>query len=194
MPSRKNSNEDENIFISKVLDGDSSAFCYFVHTYKDFAFKLSYSILKDQYLAEESIQEAFILAFENLKSFKQDAKFKTWFSRIIINQSLQKTKRNKREFLRLTNKLEVESNHVDDAMQIISKKERTKFITETFNRLPPREALALELFYLNEYSLVEIVEVTGWSQSKIKMLLLRGRNNFHSKLKSLLHTEVKDIL
>lgn len=184
----------EQIYIGRVLNGDTGAFRYFVHTYKDYAFKLSYTILKDQFLAEESIQEAFILAFEKLSTFKNDARFKTWFSRIVINQSLQKFKANKPGKQCTISISESEFKELDDGLQIISQQERKKYITKTFKLLAANEALALELFYLQEYSLIEINEITGWSASKIKMLLLRGRKSFYGKLKFLLKTEVKDIL
>jgi len=181
-------------YIGRVLNGDTEAFKYFVHTYKDYAFKLSYTILKDQFLAEESIQEAFIQAFEKLDTFKQDAKFKTWFSRIVINLSLQKGRAIKHENHRISESLENELKDFDDGLQRISKQERKKYITETFKLLSSKESLALELFYLNEYTILEITEITGWSASKTKMLLLRGRKTFYSKLKLLLKTEVKEIL
>ena len=191
---KRDINELEKKCIGKVLNGDVEAFRYFVNTYKDFAYKLSYSILKDQYMAEEAIQESFICAFENLKSFKHEAMFKTWFSRIVINQSLQKTSSNNHKFQKIDTIPDVESNNIDTALQYLCKKERAKYITQTFNCLPPKETLALELFYINEYSLVEINELTRWSQSKIKMLLLRGRKHFRLKLELLLQTEMKEIL
>lgn len=60
----------DNIYIRKVLSGNIDAFKYFVETYKDFAFSLSYSILKNKYLAEESVQESFIKAYDKLGTFK----------------------------------------------------------------------------------------------------------------------------
>jgi DNA-directed RNA polymerase specialized sigma24 family protein len=63
-----------------------------------------------------------------------------------------------------------------------------------FDLLQPNESIVLELFYLKEKSIKEIVDLTSWSESKIKMLLLRGRKSFYSKLNKMLKTEIKYIL
>jgi len=95
----------DSIYIEKVLSGDTEAFRFFVKTYKDYAFSISYSVLKNTYSAEEAVQESFIKAFQNLSSFRSDAKFKTWFGRIVINESLRKLDSNKRETLSVDNVL-----------------------------------------------------------------------------------------
>ena len=183
----------DSIHISKVLSGDTGAFRYFVNTYKDFAFSLSYSIVKNEYLAEESIQESFIKAFENLKTFRKDASFKTWFGRIVINESLQKVEIKKKETISVDNISESEIEFTEDILKSITLKEQKLYISAIFEILSPKESLVLELFHLKENSIKEIMELTVWSQSKIKMLLVRGRKNFYCKLKEMLKTEVEEL-
>jgi RNA polymerase sigma-70 factor (ECF subfamily) len=182
----------DNIYIEKVLNGDTDAFLYFVNRYKDFAFSLSYSILKSKYLAEEVVQESFISSFEKLAYFKKKSSFKTWFGRIVINKSLRRI--SKRDILPVEDISEALIKTVEDTIETISKNEQKRLISEVFDLLQPNESLVLELFYLKEKSIKEIVELTSWSESKIKMLLLRGRKNFYSKLNKMLKTEIKYIL
>lgn len=184
----------DSIYIKKVLCGDTDAFRYFVKNYKDFAFSLSYSIVKDKYLAEECIQESFIKSFEKLKSFRQDSKFKTWFGRIVINESLSKMASRKKELFCVDEISEGDIQCVEDTLQSIVKMEQKFYISSVFELLPPKESLVLELFHLKEYSLKEITEITGWSISKIKMLLVRGRKDFYVKLSEMLKIDVKEIL
>ena len=183
----------DSIYIEKVLNGDTDAFRYFVNTYKEFAFSLSYSILKNEYLAEESIQESFIKSFENLKIFRKDSSFKTWFGRIVINESLRKAEMKKRETISVDKISESEIEFVEDSLLSIKNKEQKFYISAVFEILSPKESLVLELFYLRENSINEINELTGWSKSKIKMLLVRGRKSFYYKLNKILKTEVKEI-
>ncbi len=191
---RKRRARMDSIYIRKVLSGDTDAFRFFVNNYKDFGFSLSYSIVKNKYIAEECVQEAFIKSFEKLKSFKQDSKFKTWFGRIVINESLKKVEAGNREFFSVDEISDVEIQLVEDTLKLIVKKEQRLYITSVFELLSPKESLVLELFYLKEYSMNEIAENTGWSMSKIKMLLLRGRKSFYAKLSEMLKTDVKEIL
>jgi len=182
----------DEIYIKKVLGGDTDAFLYFVDRYKDFAFSLSYSILKSEYLAEEAVQESFISSFENLVYFKKKSSFNSWFGRIIINNSLRKI--DKRLTLSIDDISEALIKTVEDTVETINKNEQKRIISKAFNLLQANESVVLELFYLKEMSIKEIVELMSWSESKIKMLLSRGRKNFYSKLNKMLITEIKNIL
>ena len=182
----------DNIYIRKVLSGDTEAFRYFVNTYKDFAFSLSYSILKNNYFAEEAVQVAFIKSFEKLSSFKKDASFKTWFGRIVINESLRKV--NKSIVISVDDVSEEIIKKVDNTIETLNKNEQKVLISEIFDLLQPNESIVLDLFYLKENSIKEIKEMTSWSESKIKMLLLRSRKSFYSKLSKTLKNEMEDIL
>jgi len=184
----------DGLYIQKVLDGDTEAFQYFVRQYKDFAFSLSYSILKHTHLAEEALQDSFVKAFENLKSFKQESAFKTWLARIVINESLQLASKENKERLVSVDLSENQITAVENSIQSLVRKEQTFYISAAFEQLSSQESLALELFYLKENSIREIKELTGWSESKIKMLLVRGRKNFYNRLEELLRSERKEIL
>ena len=183
----------DNLYIKKVLKGDIGAFTYFVSNYKQFAISLSYSILKNEYLAEEVVQESFIKAYDKLSTFNHKSSFKTWFGRIIINESLKNitTKRNLQS-VDETSDLEIEE--VEDAMNSIIKSERRHYISHVFEQLSPEESLILELYYLKEFSVKEISAMTNWSPSKVKMLNLRGRKSFYIKLHRILKSEIKKIL
>jgi len=183
----------DNVYIQKVLDGHTDAFKYFVTTYKDFAFSLSYSLLKNDYRAEEAVQESFIKAFDKLNTFKHHAQFKTWFGRIVINESLKKTEKESHSgpFEEIAESETEESTY---ALNGLLAKERKYYITKVFEQLSPEESLVLELFYLKEFAIEEICEMTGWSASKVKMLNLRGRKNFYRHLSSILKSEMNKIL
>ncbi|MFO7657989.1 MAG: sigma-70 family RNA polymerase sigma factor [Bacteroidales bacterium] len=183
----------DSIYIKKVLSGNIEAFKYFVETYKDFAVSLSYSVLKNNYLAEESVQESFIKAYDKLSTFKQNAKFKTWFGRIVINESLRRIKKNDTglDFNEIS---EIEISDVECSMQNILDEERRFYIDKVFESLTNEESLVLELYYLKEFSIKEICSMTDWSPSKVKMLNLRGRKNFYVKLQAILKSEMKIVL
>lgn len=92
----------DNLYIDKVLGGDTEAFRYFLRTYKDMGYNIAISILNDEYFAEEVVQDAFMKVFNGLKSFKRKSKFKTWFYRIVVNESFQRLKKLKRSGNSLT--------------------------------------------------------------------------------------------
>jgi RNA polymerase sigma-70 factor (ECF subfamily) len=46
------------------------------------------------------------------------------------------------------------------------------------SKLNEKEALVLHLFYLEEMSIKEIVEIVGYTESNVKVILHRARKNF----------------
>lgn len=184
----------DDLYIKKVLSGDYNSFGYFVKTYKRYAFSISYAILKDKNLTEEVVQDSFVKAFRQLKTFRQESKFQTWLGRIVINESLRASKARGIEYV-VYDEIPSEAVEVlNDSIESLTQEEQKNYITTVFEYLSTNEALALELFYLQENSIDEITKLTGWSESKIKMLLLRGRRSFYSQLKKILKTEVKEII
>ena len=89
----------DNECIHKVLNGDLEAFRELITKYKDMAYSIAISIVKDEFYAEEILQVSFIKAFEKLSTFKGDSKFSTWFYRIVVNESFKLYKKHKTEFV-----------------------------------------------------------------------------------------------
>ncbi len=183
----------DSIYIRKVLSGNIDAFKYFVETYKDFAFSLSYSILKNNYLTEESVQASFIKSYDKLSTFKHHATFKTWFGRIVINESLRRIKKNDAS-PGVNDISDMEISDVECSMNNLLNEERRFYIDKVFESLTHEESLVLELYYLKEFSIKEICSMTDWSPSKVKMLNLRGRQIFYVKLQAILKSEMRKVL
>lgn len=171
----------DELYIRRVLEGDQEAFRYFLKNYKDMAFHVAVSIVKDAYFAEEVVQDAFMKAFKGLRSFNRTAKFKTWFYRIVINEAFQRLRRLKREMVSFApvEEIVLQERVPLDALQ---EEEQKHAIGEALNKLPPKESLVLTLFYLEEYNMAEICNITGWSLSNTKVILHRARKDMRSML------------
>jgi RNA polymerase sigma-70 factor (ECF subfamily) len=165
----------DDIYLDRVLSGDIEAFSYFVKTYKNMAFNISISIVKDEQYAEEVTQDAFMKAFDGLKSFNRKAKFKSWFYRIVVNESFLRLRTLKK--IKILESLEEESNVVfEDQFDEISDEKITKIHT-VLSLLAPNEGLVLQLFYLEELSINEITHITGWTKANTKVILHRARKS-----------------
>lgn len=178
----------EELTIKKVLNGDTEAFRYFVTAYKDLAFSVAVSVVKNEFAAADIVQESFLKAFENLKSFKGKSKFSTWLYRIVINESFKSVQKKKVYYTDSVIELEdVQKDKLKDADQKF-------FVNEVLKIMSPNESLVLRLFYLSENSIKEICEMTGWDESKAKVTLHRARKTMEEKLSRLLKNEVESLL
>ena len=167
----------DSIYIEKILNGDPEAFRYFIRQYKDMAYSLAISIVKDEHKADEVLQSAFVNAYSNLASFKGNSKFSSWLYRIVVNESFKSIRKQKYEQINLDQVSENEIPNLDDFSKKLSIDEQKFYINEALIRLSPNESLALRLFYLEENSIEGITEITGWSSSKAKIILHRARKN-----------------
>ncbi len=163
--------------IESIKLGNQSDYSIIVDRYKDKAFSLLKKMLKNEQDAEETLQDCFIKAYNSLSGFKGEAKFSTWFYRIVYNTALTKLSSKKR-------KTENEMSSVDEHFNLKSdydynvseRKDMSEFIIELVNKLPEKHSAIISLFYLDEMSCEEISKTLDISLSNVKVMLHRSRN------------------
>jgi RNA polymerase sigma-70 factor (ECF subfamily) len=170
-------NKTDQLYITKVINGDTNAFAYLVDKYKDMVFSLAYKITKNREEAEEVSQDTFIKGYKNLEKFKGDAKFSTWLYRIAYHACLDTIKKNKKH----QNTFEINEitfnqiKSVDTILEGIERIERAKIMDNCLLKLPEEERSIIWMFYYDELSLREIIEITQKSEANIKVKLHRAR-------------------
>ena len=172
----------DEICINQILQGDSQAFRQLITKYKDMAYSIAMSVVKDEFYSEEILQSSFLIAYDKLSTFKGASKFSTWFYRIVINESFKYAKKHKSEFIDFVEIPPESSNEFENAILKLEVDDQKYFINEALKKITPKESLILRLFYLNENSIEEISSETGWSSSNIKVILHRARINLRQIL------------
>ncbi len=170
-------NNNDQLYITKVINGDTNAFAYLVDKYKDMVYSLAYKMTKNREEAEEISQDTFIKAFKNLNKFKGDSKFSTWLYRIVYHAALDSIKKNKNNnsTFEINEVTYNQIKSVEDILQGIERKERAKIMNECLLKLPEEERSIIWMFYYDELSLKEIIEVTKISEANVKVKLHRAR-------------------
>ena len=87
--------EKDRLLIERVKAGDNLAFKELIEKYKNDAFTLACSIVKNQRLAEDILQEVFIHIFDKIKTFKYKSSFYTWLYRIVVNRCYNELRKRK---------------------------------------------------------------------------------------------------
>lgn len=171
-------------YINEVLNGNTNAFGYFIRTYQNKAFGVAVSIVKHEDDAKDVVQDSFITAYSSLTNFRNDAKFSTWFYRIVVNTALQfiKLQKRKDEVAGEYSITDDEKNALNNAIAQLEMKDLKKLIKSVFEKIPAKEALILQLFYIDDQSIVEIEEITAFTKANVKVLLHRGRTSFYKVL------------
>ena len=184
-------NKDQ-LYITKVINGDTNAFVYLVDNYKNMVFGLAFKMTKSREEAEEVSQDTFIKAYKNLNKFKGDSKFSTWLYRIAYHTSLDAIKKNKNANATFDIN-EVTFNQikaVEHILEGIERKERAKVMDACLQKLPDEERSIIWMFYYDELSLKEIIEVTGISEANLKVKLHRARKKLLTIVKENVEPEI----
>ena len=176
--------QDDRHYIEKVLEGDATAFAALVDKHKDNAFTLALRITGNREEAEEIAMDAFVKVYRSLGSFRNDSKFTTWLYRIVHNESISALRKKQPETAPLDNDL-VENYMADEMHEHVStldEQQQQWLIRRALEQLSPEDNMLITLFYMDDQSIGEISEITGLSQSNIKVRLHRTRKKLYQIL------------
>jgi RNA polymerase sigma factor (sigma-70 family) len=142
-------------------------------------------IIRNREDAEDAAQECFLNAFVHLKDFDGRSQFATWLTRIAINASLMKLRKNCRAREVALDEPNASSEPVaqrefrydtPDPEESCSLRERERIVKSAISGLRPRTRNVVELIHLQEHSVRETAQILGISTGAVK-----GRM-FHAKI------------
>lgn len=178
-------NTDQEI-IQRVIAGERKAYAELIDRHKDKAMTLAVRMLKNRQEAEEALQDAFVRAFRALPSFEWKSSFSTWLYRIVFNVcSSMLSKRGDRTIVsfdddeRPSLQLSALDNEPDVA---IEQKELAEIIREEIAAMEAKYSAILTMFFLQEMSYEEMMEVTGLPLGTVKNRLFRARAHLRAAL------------
>ena len=148
-----------------------------INRYQDFAFNLTFKILKNRQDTEESVQDSFVKALKALNAFKRQSSFKTWLYRIVYNTAINKTRGSFLKNVSLIEEVPEEQipQTFDNSGSKFDKNVYAKIIQAAFDKLTPENRIIMTLFYLEHFSIEEIAEITLLNTNLVKVRLHRSR-------------------
>jgi RNA polymerase sigma factor (sigma-70 family) len=178
--------DPEHVLIDRILAGEQSLYAGLVDRYKNYALTIAMKIVQNKAEAEEIAQDSFIKAFNGLKNFNRDSKFSTWLYRIAFNTAISYKRRHKQPLDSIEHAAISLSQEGEGALE---RKDKKKYIDLALAKLNEADRTALTLFYLEEFSLEEIAEITQTPSNTIKVRIHRARQRVAEELKSILNQE-----
>jgi RNA polymerase sigma-70 factor (ECF subfamily) len=183
---------NDDYYIKKIIDGDTNSFGIIVERYQNMVFSLALKMLKHREESEEVSQDTFIKVYKSLSKFNGESKFSTWIYRIAYNTCLDRIKKNSK----YNNDVEINDITSNQIFQTESKfdsletKERSIIVKECMDKLPEDERIIMHLFYFEELSLKEIVEIVSMTEGNVKVKLFRARKKLFSIFKESVEPEI----
>lgn len=146
-----------------------------------YAMKISYRYIQQQEEAEEIVSEAFVKLFKNIAQFDgsrqndQEALFKAWFKRILVNTCIDHLRKTQLKMVSydVTTETEPMIEKQESGLDKIAYQE----IILAIRRLSPVYRTVFNLFVIEGFSHEEIADTLKISVGASKSNLSKARNN-----------------
>ena len=167
--------------IAAVLKGDAASFEPLVQKYSPRIFAIARRYARRESEVEDIVQDIWLKAFEKLNSFRGEAPFEHWLMRLAVRtcyDALRAHQRNRETtFAELT---EPEEDWLDRFVsQPDSASENAEaarqLIARILEQLSPPARLIITLQEIEQRSVKEVAELTGWSVPLVKVRAFRAR-------------------
>ena len=132
--------------------------------------------------SQDILQETFIKIFRSLRSFRNEASFKSWIKRIAINHAISHFRNQKKQWVEISGdhqNLEMVTSHSDF--------DTNYQIQEAIKRLPNGSRIIFSLYAIEGYSHKEIADQLHISISTSKTQYRRAKILLQKHLKPLIH-------
>ena len=166
--------------IAKCKQKDRKAQMQLYNLYCDAMYRTAYTFVRQEAVAEDLMQDAFIKAFSKLDMFDGKSSFGSWLKKIVVNQCLDWLKKRKLQVVSIEdshNELSDESDwKVQDSIS-------TEQVLEAIEKLADNYKTILKLYLLEGYDHTEMAEILGITEVNSRSQLHRAKNKLKELLK-----------
>lgn len=182
-------NVEDKRLIADCLRGNTNAFGELVLRYQDRLYNSVYRLVGRAEDAQDVVQEAFLNAYQSLRSFKGDSLFFTWLYRIAVNTAIS-LKRKQRSVLSFDACRNGDENTMDPPDlseesgpgQALERTEEEQRLQSALNRLSPEHRIVLILKEIEGQKYEDIAEVLQVPIGTVRSRLHRARSELREIL------------
>jgi len=179
-----------------VVDGDVDCFEELITRYQPRVFGMARKYFRNESDAEDVVQTIFTKTFQKLSSYKGTAPFEHWFMRLSLNACYDalRRKRNRPDQTISDMLFDDESwqdrlGNIPDASDRVGLEEARELVYTVLGQISDRARIVLTLQELEGRTIKEIAEITGWSESLVKVQAFRARKEMRASVERFLSRE-----
>lgn len=161
-------------------DGDAKAFADLYELYSEDLFHYGLTIINNEEIVKDLIQELFIEIWENRTKLSKVAYPKTYLLKALYYKILRSAKKQPQPLDDEILQQEEPSMEVTWILKEI-KEERIEILQQQLQLLPERQRLVLHLKYFQNLSSQQIGEILSINTQSVSNLLYRGINTLRKK-------------
>jgi RNA polymerase sigma-70 factor (ECF subfamily) len=190
-PSEATAPVEEMDLVRRARKGDLTAYDELVRRYQERIYATVYHMTANHEDANDLAQEAFIKAFQALKSFKGGSSFYTWVYRIAVNKTINFLKQRRNKGQMSLDDLDFNAEHDPDLVALISDKtprrevglaELQEKLNAAMQKLSEPHRLAVTLHDVQGLSHEEIAKIMDCNVGTVRSRLFYARQQLQAYL------------
>lgn len=162
---------DEEI-VKKIQSSDQELYAVIIERYQNKLLRYANSLIKDEDKAVDAVQESFIKAFVNLRSFDEGKKFSSWIYRIVHNEIINSVKKHQKEILLPEN---FDQASEEDIQKEFEQKETSEVVEKCLKEMPIIYSEPLALYYIDDKSYEEISDILRLPMGTVATRISRAK-------------------
>lgn len=177
----------KSLRIDHLLDlcksGNRHAQMELYHRYFEAMFHTAVRIVRNRDLAEDLVQDGFIVAFEKVHTLKDPQMFGAWLKRIVTNHCLTACRTSSRSLELVTDKELPEESEADAAAEVAEGlSEQTRNLMLGLGKLQENYRLVLTLHFLEGHTQEEVADLMGISHGNCRTMLSRAKESLKKNI------------
>ncbi len=186
---------DEEL-VGIVVGGDVDCFEELITRYQSRVFGMARKYFRNESDAEDVVQTIFTKTFQKLSSYKGTAPFEHWFMRLSVNACYDALRRKRNRPDHTISDMLFDDESWQDRLDKITEssdreeQEQARELVHTvLDQVSARARIVLTLQELEGRTIKEIAEITGWSESLVKVQAFRARKEMRAAVERFLSRE-----
>lgn len=166
---------DDNI-VECAIKGSKEAFISLIEVYEEYLYKTAYLYVKNQHDASDIFQETVYKSFISINKLKKPEYFKTWITKILINNINDKFRKSSKVVL--VDGAEYQTN-CQDTIDTVSSID----LYNAVDNLSGKHKTAIILRYIQDMPIKDIAKVMSCSENTVKSHIHRALKSLRINLK-----------
>lgn len=178
---------DDLSVIEQVLEGERSVYEVLVNKYNSYLYKVGMAYGYNHDDTQDLMQDTYLDAFKNLAQFEKKSNFKTWLVKIMLNNCYHR--KQKYSFIKEQAYDELKESatpmfaHAEyDTYAQVYNHELSNILHKALHSIPNEYRLVFMFREMNRFNVSETSELTGLSESNVKVRLNRAKTMLKNQL------------
>jgi RNA polymerase sigma-70 factor (ECF subfamily) len=177
--------------IAWQASGDESAASRLIEALHPQIYRIVSNHLPRGTAAEDLVQDVFVQFFKNLHRYEPARPLENWVSRLCLNVCLNALRAKARRPEYRWSDLPEDAQHAAESLlqqppEDPAPNESRELLRALLESLAPKDQIIITLLHLEERSIPEIADLTGWNATVIKVRAFRARRRLRAALDKLL--------